>query len=90
MESVRESWTDKRLDDLNDRVDRGFERVDTDIRALRMETRTEFAALRGEMKSGFESMEQRLDERFDALHRLLVQFSSLMIAALIGLIATQL
>lgn len=81
MESVRESWTDKRLDDLNDKVDR----IDADLRALRVETRTEFTALRGEMKDGFD----RIDERFDALHRLMVQFCGLMIAALIGLIATQ-
>jgi chromosome segregation ATPase len=28
MQTMRESWTDERLDDLNDKVDRGFERVD--------------------------------------------------------------
>jgi hypothetical protein len=86
IESMRESWTDKRLDDLNDKVDRGFERVDADLRLQRVETRTEFTALRGEMKSGFE----RVDERFEALHRLLIQIGSVIFAALIGLIATQL
>lgn len=90
MESMRESWTDKRLDDLNDKVDRGFERIDADLRLLRVETRTEFTTLRGEMKGGFERMEERFDERFDALHRLMIQFCGLMLAALIGLIATQL
>jgi hypothetical protein len=97
MESMRESWTDKRLDDLNEKVDRGFERIDADLRGLRLETRTEFVALRGEMKAGFdrvderfERMDQRLGERFEALHRLLVQFAGLLVAALIGLIATQL
>ncbi len=88
MESMRESWTDKRLDDLNGKVDRGFERVDTDLHALRVETRTEFTGLRGEMKVGFERMEERFDERFDALHRLMIQFCGLMLAALVGLIAT--
>jgi len=86
MESMRESWTDRRLDDLNEKVDRGFERIDADLRGQRLETRTEFTALRGEMKAGFE----RVDERFDGLHRLLIQFCGLMLAALIGLIATQL
>ena len=108
MESMRESWTDKRLDDLNEKVDRGFGRVDADLRAHRVETRTEFVALRGEMKAGFERVDgrfermdqrfdqrfehfdQRMDERFDALHRLLIQFAGLLVAALIGLIATQL
>ncbi len=86
MELMRESWTDKRLDDLNDRVDRGFERVDAEVRALRVETRTEFTALRGEMKTSFE----RMDERFEALHRLLIQVGCVLTTALIGVIATQL
>jgi hypothetical protein len=97
MELMPESWTDKRLDDLNGRIDQRFDQVDqrfgrveAELRALRVETRTEFMALRGEMKGGFERVEERLDERFDALHRLMIQFCGLLIAALIGLIATQL
>jgi hypothetical protein len=36
MEAMaRESWTDERLDDLNQRVSAGFQRVDADIRDLR-------------------------------------------------------
>lgn len=72
MHVMRESWTDERLDDLNRRVDRGFDRVDADIGALRAET-----------KAGFD----RVDERFEAMHRLLLRFCGLMIAALVGLIA---
>jgi hypothetical protein len=34
MESMRESWTDARLDDLNQKVDVGFARVDAELRAL--------------------------------------------------------
>jgi hypothetical protein len=34
MEPVRESWTDARLDDLNQKVDAGFARVDAELRAL--------------------------------------------------------
>jgi len=71
MHVMRESWTDERLDDLNNRVDRGFDRVDADIRTLR-----------SEMKAGFE----RVDERFESLHRLLLQFCWLMIATLLGLV----
>jgi hypothetical protein len=37
METVRESWTDERLDDLSHRVDEGFRRIDADIRELRAE-----------------------------------------------------
>jgi hypothetical protein len=72
MHVMRKSWTDERLDDLSHRVDRGFDRVDADIRGLRAET-----------KAGFE----RVDERFEAMHRLLLRFCGLMIAALVGLIA---
>lgn len=69
---MRESWTDGRLDDLNAKVDRGFDRVDTDLHALRSETRTEFNALRTEMKAGFE----RVDERFDAMYRLMIRLGA--------------
>ncbi len=34
MEAMRQSWTDERLDDLSARMDRGFDRVDADLRAL--------------------------------------------------------
>jgi hypothetical protein len=35
MEAMRNAWTDERLDDLSRRVDRGFDRVDADLRALK-------------------------------------------------------
>jgi hypothetical protein len=34
VEKVRESWTDERLDDLSQRMDQGFARVDAELRAL--------------------------------------------------------
>ena len=34
MESMRKSWTDERLDDLNGRVSDGFNRVDAELRAV--------------------------------------------------------
>lgn len=39
MEPMREAWTDERLDDLNRRVESGFNRIDADIRELRAEMR---------------------------------------------------
>lgn len=59
---------DAKVDDLDRRMEKGFARVDADLREQRQE-----------MKAGFERM-----------HRLLVQFCGLMLAALVGLIATQL
>lgn len=34
MEMMRQGWADERLDDLNDRMEAGFGRVDADLRAL--------------------------------------------------------
>jgi len=71
MEAMRQSWTDERLDDLAQRMDNGFVRVDADLRAL--------------------------NAGFDALQRTLLQVAAglgagllTVIAALLGLIATQL
>lgn len=44
MESVREAWTDARLEDLNHRVDDGFKEMRTEFRAVRSEMSTQFAA----------------------------------------------
>ena len=63
MDSVRESWTDERLDDLKDQV--------MEV-SRRMETR-------------FDSVETRID----ALQRTMIQFCGVVVAALIGLIASQ-
>jgi hypothetical protein len=49
MEAMVQEWTDGRLDELSKKVDRGFERVDVDIRDLRLEMRTEFTAVRSEI-----------------------------------------
>jgi hypothetical protein len=32
--SVREAWTDERLDDLSRKMDQGFSRLDAEMRAL--------------------------------------------------------
>jgi hypothetical protein len=37
MESMRSTWTDSRLDDLANKVEAGFGRVDEGIRGLRSE-----------------------------------------------------
>jgi len=100
MEAMRQSWTDDRMDDLSEKVGR----VDDDLRALRLETRTEFAAVRGEMKEGFDKVDARFDrvehrfekmeDRFAALNRTLMQMAAGVIGTLIvagaGVIATQL
>lgn len=42
----RTAWNDERLDDLANRMDAGFARVDADIRELRAELRFEIGGLR--------------------------------------------
>lgn len=79
MGSMREAWTDVRLDDLRESMGQGFGRVDSGIRDLRSEMHDRF---------------DRIDARFDALQRTLLQVGGGIVAtfgaALIGLIATQL
>jgi hypothetical protein len=70
MEAVRESWTDERLDRLNDKVDDVGERVD------KLERR---------MDEGFRELRSELG----ALHRTMIQFAGVMVAALATLFAAQ-
>jgi len=75
---MRESWTDPRLDDMNRRMEAGFNRVDDDIRGLRSEMNQRFDALQHGL--------QRLQQAMIALAGSFIAG----FAALIGLIATQL
>lgn len=47
----RVAWTDERLDDLANRMDAGFARIDADIRDLRSELGSEIGALRSELRA---------------------------------------
>lgn len=54
MEAMaREAWTDERLDDLNQRVTEGFQRIDADIRDLRRMMFQGFMTMTGIMVTGF-------------------------------------
>jgi hypothetical protein len=75
----REKWTDERLDDLNKKVDDGFARVDV-----------RFNNLEARIDSRFQGLEERIDAKFDGLNRTLIGSAGVIVAALIGLIATQL
>lgn len=100
MKTMRESWTDERLDD-------GFDRVSADIQSLREETsglrkemrweigsvRQEIGSVRQEIGSVRQEMNGRfehLEGRFDDLQRTLLQVGGGIIVALLGVIATQL
>jgi hypothetical protein len=79
METMRKSWTDERLDDLAQRMDRGFDRVDCDIRDLKAETNARFDRMEGRF--------DRLEARFDSMQRLLL---AAYISAVLGFVFTQL
>lgn len=86
---MRVNWTDDRLGERFDRVDERFDHVEecfkqVDHRFDRGET--DLRELRVDMKGGFD----RIDARFDALQRTLFLAAAGIVAALIGLIATQL
>lgn len=77
----RESWTDDRLDDLNDRVAEGFRRNDE-----------EFRALRSAMNSRFDVVDARfgkVDARLDGMQRAMVQatiaMATVMLTGFVGL-----
>jgi hypothetical protein len=100
METVRESWTDERLDDLKEDVGDLGRRLDSGFAESRAEVRHEAALIRKEMKEEFQAVNARFDERFgamqgsfDALQRTIIQvgggMAAAFCAALIGLIATQ-
>ena len=57
MQPARETWTDERLDDLSNRVDRGFGRVER-----------EFTVLRGDVDQRFDQVDKRFDQ-VDTLHQ---------------------
>jgi hypothetical protein len=74
---ARETWTDHRLDDLNKKVDDGFNEMRTEFRALRGEMAGEFQAVRGEVA---------------AMNRNLIQLTwgliGMMLVGFLGIIAT--
>jgi hypothetical protein len=73
MEAVRDLWTDERLDDLNHRVDEGFNRMEREFQAVRLEMRTEFQAMRGEAQAESQAIRADLGGQIAALRRTVIQ-----------------
>jgi hypothetical protein len=76
---MRSTWTDERLDDLACRMDRGFERVDKDVRELRSEMNARFERL--------DACLERLDARFDSMQRTMF---GMMASIVVGFLVTNL
>jgi hypothetical protein len=93
MEAMRQSWTDDRLDDMSRHIDRRCEQVDR-----------RFDRLEGEMRAGFDRVDRGLEAlrvemnehrrqhtaEFNALNRTLFQLGGGIVAALVGVLITQL
>lgn len=103
MEAMRESWTDDRLDDFRGEMSEfrretkdEFKAVRAELEAVRKEMRDEFREVRQEMKNesaslreAVEALQNEVSLRLFSIQRIMIQFCGLMVAALIGLIATQ-
>jgi flagellar capping protein FliD len=84
METVRESWTDERLDDFKERVDQRFDEVDRRFD----EVDARFERIEAKMDTGFARMDARLDSMGRAIIFAAIAFPSSMIAGFVA-IATQ-
>lgn len=89
MQTVREQWTDERLDGFRERVDERFDRVDE--RLGRVEKRLD------RVEDDIKTLNREMNARFDSMQRSMMQavvaLSVGMLAGfggLAGLIATQL
>jgi hypothetical protein len=88
MATVRELWSDERLDDLNHRVDRGFEGVGREFQTLRMEMRTEFTAVRSEMQAEFRAVRAEAVEMHRTMLQTILGGFGVMLVGFAGTIAT--
>jgi hypothetical protein len=75
MLNMREAWTDERLDDFARNVDQGFDRLEDKVENGFCELWTEISAMHRMMLE---------------VQRTAIQFAVVLIAALVGVIATQL
>jgi hypothetical protein len=58
---TRDSWTDERLDDLNDRVGDGFHRMDEEFTAVRREISIQGKELRQEMAAQTKELREEMN-----------------------------
>jgi hypothetical protein len=80
MQTMRQSWTDERLDDFRAEAAQRFDAVDKRFEAVDKR----FDTVENKMQAGFE----RLDAKMDALQRTLMQTGGGIIATLIAGIVT--
>ena len=79
----REKWTDERLDDLNKKVDHGFEKTERAIAETKAEMREGFARVDADIRELRREI-SGLNARFDALNGRLLAGFFVVLAAIIG------
>jgi hypothetical protein len=62
---MRDSWTDERLDDLNEKVDKGF--ADVGERFKEVDKRFD------KLEDRFEGLQKDMNHRFETVHKLIFQ-----------------
>ena len=83
----RMAWTDERLDDLSQRVDSGFARLDADMRDLRVELREGLAAVRTELGGEIAAVRTELGGEIASLRATLLRVGGGIMVGLVGVIA---
>lgn len=83
----RAAWTDERLDDLAEGQRSGFDRLDRDLRDLRVEVRTEMGALRSDLGIQMGAMRTELGGQIESLRLLLLRVGGALLVTLVGVIA---
>jgi hypothetical protein len=86
MYRMNESWTDGRLDDFAKHVDQRFDAVDKRFDAVERQTKESFDHVGADVRE----LRKDLNAKFDGLQRTLLLSNGAIVAALIGVIATQL
>ncbi len=79
----REKWTDDRLDDLNEKVDRGFAETKAEMREGFARVDEDIRELRGDIKE-LNARFDALNARFDLLNGRLIGGFFVLIAAVVG------
>ena len=67
MQLMRETWTDERLDDLNERVADGFRRMDARFDSTQAETNSRFNSMQADVNARFDSMQRMMLQGFIAI-----------------------
>jgi hypothetical protein len=65
MQTMEAPSTEKRLEDLNDRMAEGFNRVDREVGRVECDIR--------ELRRDFNDLRREMGERFDAMHRTMMR-----------------